>query len=252
MIVGVLSELARRPVRELGEHAAPLPTDAISENATAVPDPSATLQYCETSTDGTVRPLTEDEVEFAREFFAGAEVGERYVLQTALGRGGMGRVFLARDPLLDRLVAIKVVARKSNQPAALADSLAKEARLGATLNHPGIATVFDVGVHADRLYTVFEYVEGLTLREVIHRRQKMPLAEVCQIITSLSRALDYAHSNGIIHRDLKPENVAVAKSGELKVLDLGTGARHTTRLQLKFVFRDAGLRGARTGGMRSH
>ena len=136
---------------------------------------SATLLYCETSSDGTLRPLLDEraEAEFDSEFQPGLRIDERYELRSVLGRGGMGHVFLARDERLDRLVAIKVVARRARtSPDELGEAPAKEARLGALLNHSGIATVFDFGVHSGRYYTVFEYVEGLTLRDVISRRRQ--------------------------------------------------------------------------------
>ena len=179
-----------------------------------------TLSYCVSTSDGRILPPLDDEqnAELESAFRVGARIGRRYLLQSSLGRGGMGHVFLARDERLDRLVAMKVMAE--SQPGRR-EAMAKEARLGALLNHPGIATVFDFGMHASRFFTIFEYIEGLTLRDVLQRRRQLPLAEARQVVGELSRALDYANSNGVVHRDLKPENICLAKSGQLKILDLG-------------------------------
>jgi hypothetical protein len=100
-------------------------------------------------------------------------------------------------------------------------SLEREARLGANLNHRGIATVFDFGFHDNKSFTIFEYVEGETLRELMMRRGKIPLSETLNIVQDLAAALDFAHMRGVVHRDLKPENICFTKGGDCKILDLG-------------------------------
>ncbi len=152
----------------------------------------------------------------------GSLLNDRYFLKQVLGSGGMGKVYLGHDKRLDRKVAVKVILHRfaTHEPR-LERLLEREARLGAGLNHPNIATVLDFGLHGDRCYSVFEFVEGETLRTVLNRRRKIPLEEVVQILEPLVRALDFAHSKGIVHRDLKPENVCLTPDGSFKILDLG-------------------------------
>ena len=181
----------------------------------------STLLFCVASADGHLRaPVEDDAVAFA--FTDGGFIQERYQVQSVLGRGGMGCVYLANDHRLDRLVAIKVVADPLGVgKRSLEDALAKEARLGAGLNHPAIASVHDFGFYEGRAFTVFEYVDGDALRDIISARQRMDLDEVRPVIGTIAAALDFAHSRGIVHRDLKPENVRATKQGQFKILDLG-------------------------------
>jgi hypothetical protein len=161
-------------------------------------------------------------------FAPGVTLQERYVLEHELGRGNMGQVFLARDIRLNRPVAIKVIALRDGQAQPslsvrpeLRQAFEQEARLGASLNHPAIATVFDYGFHEEKPFTVFEYIEGLTLREFIRGRPRIPLDETLLIVAPLAQALDYAHSNQVVHRDLKPANIRATPQGYFKILDLG-------------------------------
>ncbi len=134
----------------------------------------------------------------------------------------MGHVLLAFDQLLNRTVAMKVVSvRSAHSQAAFQEALAKEARLCASLNDANIAAVYDFGIHAGRSFTIFEYVEGETLRERLNRLHQLSLTEIRTILACLARALDYAHSKGIIHRDLKPENICLTRQGQPKILDFG-------------------------------
>ena len=128
----------------------------------------------------------------------------------------MGRVFLAKDERLNRLVAIKVVAGATDE------ALAREARLGAQFNHPAIAAVYDFGFHQGRAFTVFEYVDGDALRDVMRNRGRIPLDEALPIIGSLARALDFAHSHGIVHCDLKPQNIFVSSDNKIKIGDFSS------------------------------
>lgn len=183
-----------------------------------------TLAYCVATADGKIRPLLDavEEAEFRSVFAVGTSVQDRYTLEGELGRGGMGHVYLARDTRLNRRVAIKVVVDPTGEGRdVLEDALAEEARLGAVLDHPAIATVFDFGFHESKPFAVFEYVDGETLREVLRRRRRIPLDEVRGIIGSLAEALDFAHGRGIVHRDLKPENIRASRQGQFKILDLG-------------------------------
>ena len=149
----------------------------------------------------------------------GSRVGP-YVVVDRIGRGGMGEVFLARDPRLDRPVALKcVLSRKSGGPN-LRNRIINEARAAARITHPGIAAVHDVVEHDGRTFIVMEYVPGESLAAVL-RREPLPIARVVEIGWQLADALGAAHRVGIIHRDLKPANVQVTKDGSVKILDFG-------------------------------
>ena len=191
---------------------------------------AATLTFCTSSTDARVAPAWTDsnDAELRGVFEAGRVVNGRYLIHHTLGRGAMGRVFLATDKRLDRPVAMKVVAHAG---AAMEEALAKEARMGANLNHRAIATVMDYGFVGDKSYTIFEYVVGERLREVLARRQRIPLPETAQLVAELAAALDFAHSRGIIHRDLKPENIVCQENGQVKILDLGIARDITSEVQ---------------------
>src|SRR5207248_1570842 len=128
----------------------------------------------------------------------------RYRLEKELGRGGFGLVFLGHDQRLARPVAVKVMlpARRAMTPSEkdqLSAMFADEARLGANLLNPAIATVFDYGFHGDLPYTVFEYVPGETLRELLNRRGRIPLDEVLLFLGPVAQALDAAHARRVVH-----------------------------------------------------
>ena len=114
-------------------------------------------------------------------------------------------------------------------------SFADEARLGASLTHPAIATVFDFGFHHDNPFTVFEFIEGETLRELLERRGKLPLDEVRLIIGPIAQALDFAHARRIVHRDLKPENIRATEQRLFKVLDLGLAREFSRQDDWRFA-----------------
>ena len=161
-------------------------------------------------------------------FSSGGLLHDRYVLERELGRGGMGLVYLGRDRRLDRPVAVKIILPQTegNSPGDTLDSrlrasFAEEARIGASLTHPAIATVFDYGIHDGSPFTVFEYIPGETLRDLLRRRKKMEVDEVRLIVTTMAQALDFAHARHVVHRDLKPENIRATEQGQFKVLDLG-------------------------------
>lgn len=183
----------------------------------------STFLFCRSNDDGSIAPDWDDsrEAELRGQFEVGLTVADRYLLKTKLGDGSMGRVFLAKDLRLDRPVAMKVVSHRRRGIPNLEAALQREAQLGANLNHKGIAAVYDFGFHDSKSYTIFEYVEGRTLRNLLQRRGKIPLDEALQIVGDLAAALDFAHVHGVIHRDLKPENICFTQGGEFKILDLG-------------------------------
>ncbi len=182
-------------------------------------------QFCISTVDGRIVPaLDDDESLHLSQYFApGVIVGGRYLLASCIGQGGMGQVFLARDQRLDRQVAIKIVSssRIHDEQNFYEQMLAREARMGANLNHPGIATVHDFGFHGGRSYTVFEFVDGNNLRSLLQEHGTCDLEKARDVITDLARALDFAHGQGIVHRDLKPENICRSTNGDYKILDFG-------------------------------
>jgi len=154
---------------------------------------------------------------------AEALIGQRlgpYSIEASLGYGGMGVVYLAEDTRLDRKVAIKALAEHLGCDERSRERLRREAKAAAALSHSGIATVFALEEFDDRLYIVYEYAEGPTLREEM---DDGPLSGARLLDTALAmgRALEAAHGLGIVHRDLKPENVVRTPDGGIKILDFG-------------------------------
>jgi tetratricopeptide (TPR) repeat protein len=144
----------------------------------------------------------------------------RYVIQRRVGRGGMGTLYLAQDPVLDRLVALKLFLGDLELPDAR-DRFVREARSAAALNHPNIVTIYDYGEYSSQPYIVMEFIQGETLSDVIRRKAPFSTATRLRWITELCAGVGYAHSGGIIHRDIKPANLMVDAYGRLKVLDFG-------------------------------
>jgi hypothetical protein len=153
-------------------------------------------------------------------FEAGQSIGP-YLITTEIGRGGMGRVYLAADSRLGRQVALKVLAPSFVRDAGQRERLRREARAAALLSHPGICTVYALEEIGSEVVIASEYVEGPTLREVIDSQQRPTVDEWLRIARELSEALAAAHARRITHRDLKPENVIRAAGGSVKILDFG-------------------------------
>src|ERR1051326_2137949 len=148
----------------------------------------------------------------------GTQLGP-FRVESLLGAGGMGEVYLATDTRLDRNVAIKVMPSHLSSNPALRERFEREARTISSLSHPHICALFDVGRHDGSDYLVMEYLEGETLAERL-ARGALPRDQVIRIGSEIASALDRAHKQGVIHRDLKPGNVMLTKSG-VKLLDFG-------------------------------
>ena len=150
----------------------------------------------------------------------GRLIGGRYRVVRRLGSGGMASVYLAEDERLGRPTALKRM--HSELDPGLAERFQREARLGASLNHPNVVKVFDVvNEDEDGVTTlVLEYVDGETLAEVIRRGPLAP-AQALEVLEPLADALDHAHENGVVHRDIKPANVLIGRDGSVKLADLG-------------------------------
>ena len=146
----------------------------------------------------------------------------RYEIHQELGQGGMGVVYQAHDPILNRVVALKVL---RIIPGARSDDLERrfwrEAQAIGRLNHPNIVQVYDAGVAGDQWYLVMEYLAGKTLDKVIQQERAQPLARVASIVAQVCAALAYAHERQLVHRDIKPSNIMLVESDQVKVTDFG-------------------------------
>ncbi len=150
---------------------------------------------------------------------AGRQLGE-YEILAFLGKGGMGEVYLARDPSLERKIALKLLLPDFTGDEARVSRFIREAKAVSALNHPNIITIHEIGETDGRRYIATEFIEGQTLRRQLSARQ-LQIADTVEIVFQIAQALDAAHSAGIIHRDIKPENVMVRPDGLVKVLDFG-------------------------------
>jgi len=137
-----------------------------------------------------------------------------------LGRGGMGAVYKARQPALDRVVALKVLPVTPGADPAFAERFQREARALASLNHPHIVNVYDFGQTPTLSWFLMEYVDGVNLRQ-LERTSRLSPREALAIVPQVCEALQFAHDRGIVHRDIKPENILVDKQGRVKIADFG-------------------------------
>ena len=149
----------------------------------------------------------------------GNQIG-RYKIRSAIGKGGMGEVFLAEDSRLNRKVALKVLPENIAADKDRLRRFEQEARAASALNHPNILTVHEFGAENGVHFLATELVEGETLRETINR-DELSLTDALNIAEQTAFALSAAHAAGIVHRDLKPENIMIRRDGIVKVLDFG-------------------------------
>lgn len=145
----------------------------------------------------------------------------RFEVVRRLGGGGMGDVYLARDPGIDRLVAIKVLQQDFAREPHYKDRFKREAKAAGNLRHPNIVTIFEFGEEDGQPFLVMEYVDGRTLFDVIADREALPLARKLHLLEQLCDGLECAHRAGLIHRDIKPGNLIVDQAGTLRIVDFG-------------------------------
>ncbi|MFE1406248.1 Stk1 family PASTA domain-containing Ser/Thr kinase [Streptomyces sp. NPDC058770] len=152
-------------------------------------------------------------------------LGGRYELGSVLGRGGMAEVYLAHDTRLGRTVAVKTLRADLARDPSFQARFRREAQSAASLNHPAIVAVYDTGEdYVDGVsipYIVMEYVDGSTLRELLHSGRKLLPERTLEMTVGILQALEYSHRAGIVHRDIKPANVMLTRTGQVKVMDFG-------------------------------
>src|SRR5579875_2060736 len=145
----------------------------------------------------------------------------RYEFVRQIARGGTAQVYLARDLLLDRPVALKVLFPELSTDPTFVERFRREAQAAANLSHPNIVPVFDWGESERTYYIVMEYVNGEPLSSIIRGQAPLPAARAAGIASDIAKALSYAHRHGVVHRDVKPGNVLITRDGQVKVTDFG-------------------------------
>ena len=151
----------------------------------------------------------------------GKRINERYKIIEFIGSGGMANVYLARDMILDRDVAVKVLRFDLANDEDIIRRFRREAQSATSLSHPNIVNIYDVGEEGNIYYIVMEYVDGQTLKQFIQNQHPIPLEQAIDIMMQITSAIGHAHQNNIIHRDIKPQNILIDKQGRVKITDFG-------------------------------
>ena len=161
----------------------------------------------------------------------GQKINDRYEIIKSIGEGGMANVYLAKDIILDRNVAIKVLRGDLAGDEKFVRRFQREALSASSLSHPNIVEMYDVGEDNGTYYIVMEYVSGMTLKQLIKKKGKLSLSEAIDIMLQITDGIKAAHDSYIIHRDLKPQNILIQDNGEIKITDFGIAmALNSTQL----------------------
>ncbi|MDF2628899.1 MAG: serine/threonine protein kinase [Symbiobacteriaceae bacterium] len=158
----------------------------------------------------------------------GKVFANRYRIEERIGGGGMSLVYRAYDQQLDRAVAVKVLRGQFGSDEDFVRRFRREAQNAASLSHPNVVQIYDVGRDDEQYFIVMELVEGQTLKELINAQGPLPIAEASRIAMEILAALSHAHNNRIVHRDIKPHNILIARDGRVKVTDFGIARATTT------------------------
>ena len=148
-------------------------------------------------------------------------INNRYQIHSTIASGGMAVIYLAQDLLLERRVALKILRRDFSDNQEFQNRFRAEARASARLSHPNIVTTYDFGYDADRLYIVFELVQGQDLKSILAEQAPLPINQAMDYLRQAGKGLGYAHENGIVHCDVKTQNMLVSDLGILKITDFG-------------------------------
>src|SRR5574344_1615428 len=151
----------------------------------------------------------------------GQKINDRYEILQTIGEGGMANVYLAKDPILERNVAIKVLRGDLANDEKFVRRFQREALSASSLSHPNIVEIYDVGEDNGNYYIVMEYIPGKNLKQLLKKRGSLTVHEVIDIMLQITSAMSVAHDNMIIHRDLKPQNILIMEDGGIKITDFG-------------------------------
>lgn len=151
----------------------------------------------------------------------GSFLSDRYEILSKVGAGGMSDVYKAKDHILSRFVAIKVLKQEFSEDSSFVTKFRAEAQSAAGLEHPNIVNIYDVGSENGLYYIVMEYVEGITLKTYIEKKGQLSFKESASIAIQVARGIETAHNKNIIHRDIKPQNIIISTDGKVKVTDFG-------------------------------
>ncbi|PKM80999.1 MAG: serine/threonine protein kinase, partial [Firmicutes bacterium HGW-Firmicutes-13] len=163
----------------------------------------------------------------------GRTLANRYQIEEKIGDGGMAVVYKGCDILLNRFVTVKILRAQFALDENFVSRFRREAQAAASLSHPNIVNIYDVGEEEDTYYIVMEYIDGKSLKELINEKGRLPVNQAVNIARQICEGLVHAHKNKIIHRDIKPHNILITRDGRVKVTDFGI-ARAVTAATLTY------------------